>query len=218
MSLNISLATLLLASLAGGPLSAPVPTDARPGLLDAQLTINEVPTRVREWILDLDLHDSAIFYRAYLGDRRVELAASAGLLMAAPHEGKFVTVELARIDRHRTRVRVSEAALASASRAPLALPLPVDARVLGRLSEIRDQGKVHTLLARTESGAQATGGSLRRSFERAGLRLLYQQPLRDPAASGEVLNFIRGAHRVQVVLTQDHGRTWIMAMDWEGGL
>jgi len=201
-----------LLSVAVAPGSEPVPELSRPAGLDAQLVINDVPTRVREWLLDLDLRDSAEFYRRYLGERHVELSSPRGPILAAPHAGRFVTVELSRADARRTRARVSEAQFSGVSRGPSPIPLPADATVLGRVSEGVGRDAVQTVLARSDSSAQSVGGYLRRSLPRLGLALRDRQPLRRAGAEGEMLEFTDGRRRAQVVLTSEHGRTWIMAV------
>ncbi|MBS0611603.1 MAG: hypothetical protein JSS24_00340 [Proteobacteria bacterium] len=201
-----------LLSAAVAPASEPVPELARPAGLDAQLVINDVPTRVREWLLDLDLRDSAEFYRRYLGERHVELNSPRGPILAAPHAGRFVTVELSRADDRRTSARVSEAQLSGAARGSSPLPLPAEVTLLGRVSEGTGREAVQTVLARSDSSAQVVGAHLRQSFSRAGLKLLERQPLHHAGVEGEVLNFSDGRRRAEVVLSSDHGRTWIMAI------
>lgn len=194
--------------------STPVPDGARRATLDEELSINAIPTRVREWTLDLTLEDSKTFYRRYLGERRIELARDHGLMLAAPVGERFTTVELLPDQMGRTRVRVSEASLTSGQaprvRAPIALPPHTQL-----LSSVRGGSGFdvsQTLVARTRSDLAATAAYFERTLARQGLRMMQRRaPQQDPNSS-ETLSFADGERQMDLVLTVDAGYTWIAVM------
>lgn len=208
---------LCLLSLAMSPGGEPAPESARNAGLDARLIINDVPTQVREWLIDHDLHESTAFYRKYLGEQHIELNMPRGLLLAAPREGHFVTVELSRVDDRHTRARVSEAQMSGLVSGPDPLPLPANAIVLSRMRETVNRHVVRTLLARSDSSVMELGQGFRRSLDRAGLRFIDRQVVQGKAPQGEILRFADARRSAEIVLTSERGRTWIAAVVIEAG-
>jgi hypothetical protein len=212
--------TMLIGMLSAGGLD-PVPNGARPSGIDEELTVNAIPTRVREWMLDLELSDARQFYRRFLGERHVELPRSQGLILAAPTVGGFTTVELLGAGPSRTRVRVSEARLASgegvaleAIPTPMSIPVPVppDARILSVVAGGRGAGRAQTLVARSASDLRSVAGFYERSLSAEGLRMTERRRVKNPQHPSELLSFIGEGRRVELVLTADAAQTWISAI------
>jgi hypothetical protein len=201
-------AMLLMAS------STPVPDGARRATLDEELTINAIPTHVREWTLDLSMEDSKSFYRRYLGEQRIELARGHGLLLAAPVGEGFTTVELLPDPMGRTRARVSEARLISGEppqiQAPI--PLPPYTHILSSVGGGSGSDASQTLVARTNSGLEATAAFFERTLARQGLRMMQRRPLQQGPKASEALSFAGAEQHMDLVLTVDAGHTWIAAM------
>jgi len=208
---------LCLLSLTASPAGEPAPESARIAGLDAQLVINDVPTHVREWLIDHDLRESTIFYRRYLGEQHIELNTPRGLLLAAPREGRFVTVELSRVDDRRTRARLSEARMDQLESGSDPLPLPANTIVLSRMRERVGRRAVQTVLARSDSGVLELAQELRRNLDRAGLRLIDRQAVQGKGSRGEIWTFADARRRAEIVLTAERGMTWVAAVVVEGG-
>jgi hypothetical protein len=205
-----SLAAAMLMTMA----TAPVPDGTRPSALDEELSINTIPTRVREWTLDLTLEDSRAFYRQYLGEQRVELRRDHGYLMAAPAAAGFTTVELQWAEAARTRVRISEARLGAgdASRVSIPIPLPPHTRLLSSVSDGPGSGAAQTLVARVGAGLGDMVSFFERALAQQGYRLTQRRPLRQPPHAAEALSFARANRSIDLVLTFEAGQTWIAAM------
>lgn len=207
---------LCLLSLAGSTVDGLAPGSARIAGLDAQLVINDVPTHVREWLIDQDLRASTAFYRRYLGEQRIELNTPRGVLLAAPREGRFITVELSRVDDRRTRARVSEARMGHLESGSDPLPMPPNILVLSRMKERVGQRLVHTVLARSDSGVLELSRELRRRLDRAGLRFIDTRAVQGGQTRGEIWTLADARRRAEIVLTPDRGRTWMTAVVVEG--
>jgi hypothetical protein len=212
--------TMLIGMLSSGGLD-PVPNGARPSGMDEELTVNAIPTRVREWTLDLEISDAREFYRRFLGERHVELARSQGFILAAPTAGGFTTVELLAAGPSRTRARVSEARLAigedvawQPTPPPRTIPVPVppDARVLSVVAGGHGAGRAQTLVARSASDLRSVAGFYERSLSAEGLRMTERRRVKNPQHPSELLTFVGEGRRVELVLTADAAQTWISAI------
>ena len=212
-------AMMLFGMLSLGP-QEPVPQGARPSDMDEELTVNAIPTRVREWTLDLELHDARDFYRRHLGERHVELTRNQGFILAAPSAGGFTTVELLAAGPGRTRARISEAHLAGGEGAALPtplprtmpVPLPANARILSLVSGGRGSSHSQTLVARSAAGLKSVAGFYERALLNQGLRMVERRGVKHPEHPTELLSFIGEGRRVEVVLTADAAQTWISAI------
>lgn len=204
--------TLLSVAMLASLSTDPVPEGTRPAIWSQQLTINAIPTHVSEWILDLSLEQSADFYRGFLGKRHVEFDGARRSVLAAPVAGRFVSVELQRVDASRTRARVSEAEIGAASRGEEFIPVPVNTRILSTIAAGQRSERSQTVIARTSSDLGATISFYQQALTAKGLRLTGHRTQQNQGRRSELLSFSGSGRNVELVLTRDAAQTWISAV------
>ncbi len=217
----MTLAVAMLVGALSTGIFDPVPAGSQPSAMDEEMTVNAIPTRVREWTLNLELAEAQEFYRHLLGERHVELSRNRGFILAAPTAGGFTTVELLSVGEGRTRARVSEARLSAGEGFPLPtmpsqrempIPLPPDARILSIVGGARGAGQAQTLVARSALGLRSVAGFYERELSAKGLQLIERRGLGHLQHPSELLSFTGGGRRVEVVLTRGAAQTWISAV------
>ncbi len=206
---------ILFAAIVYGSTDVPAPINAAPGSIDQELIVNAVPTHVREWRLSLGLDESADFYRRYLGEHHVEFKAPHGIILAAPRAQRFVTVELQSLSARQTRARVSEANINAASPGSGVVPLPPDVTVLTRVGSRDGKLQTQTLIASSPTGLAPNADFFKRRLTTFGLRLSDRQTINGSGRQGEIMAFSAGARSIDIVMTREHGRTWISVMSKE---
>ena len=199
----------LFAAIGYGMNEAPAPIDSTPGSFDRDLIVNEIPTHIREWRLNLGMEESADFYRRYLGEHHVEFKVDRGLVLAAPRAQRFVTVELQSLNSRVTRARVSEANLSDAGRGTSAVPLPPDAQLLTRVGTRDGESSTQSIMAHSPVGLGPNADFFKRRLSTLGLRLTDRHVVDADGRQGEILAFTGPTRSVEIVMTRERGRTWI---------
>lgn len=205
----MTLAAYLLAASMLTTSDAAVPAGATATSPPQSWVINGVPTRIREWLLEMDVAQSADFYRRQLGARCIQLESAGGLIIAGPVAGAFVTVELMRAGPRRTRARISEAQVGKPAIAPEPLALPGGSRVLNRMSSGEGPDVSQVLLAQTGDALNSTADFFRDSLTRRGMRLIERRSVRHASHAAQLLSFAGRRSGIELVLTADGARTWI---------
>ena len=200
---------MLLAAVGYGLNDIPAPVDAVPSLLDRDMIVNDIPTHVREWRLNLGMDDSADFYRRYLGDHHVEFNVAGGRLLAAPRAQRFVTVELQSLSSNQTRARISEANLRDVGRGANVVPLPPDAKLLTRVGTRDGNSSTQSVMALSPMGLGPNVDFFKQRLTTLGMRLTGQRSVNADGRQGEIMAFVGPNRSVEIVMTRERGQTWI---------
>lgn len=200
---------MLMAAIGYGMHEVSAPVDSTPTAFDRQLIVNDVPTHIREWRLNLGMDESADFYRRYLGEHHVEFKVDRGMVLAAPRAQRFVTVELQSVGARQTRARVSEANLSDVGTGTSGVPLPPDSKILTRIGSRDTESITTSIMASSPAGLGPNADFFKRRLSPLGLRLTDDHVVDAQGRKGEILAFTGPNRTVEVVLTRERGLTWI---------
>lgn len=200
---------VMFAAIGYGVNDIPAPLDSTPVSFDREMIVNDIPTHVREWRLNLGLDESADFYRRYLGEHHVEFNVTRGVVLAAPRAQRFVTVELQSLTARQTRARVSEANLSDAGHGASVVPLPPDAKLLTRVGTRDGDSSTQSLMANSPMGLGPNADFFERRLTTLGFRLTDRHVVSADGRQGEIMAFNGPGRSVDIVMTRERGLTWI---------
>jgi hypothetical protein len=199
--------------------SLPVPHAAISLRIADELEINQLATRAEQLTVPAPFASVVEFYRSALGARRVESASSRGLLLAAPWQGEFLTVQLHAITTEQTTARVVVSALSDGKVSHARPPLvwPATSQLLSHTAS-RDacmRGEVWVL--RNRLSVAANVDYFLRRFAEQGYRLGERRRTTVGSTSGEILS-LSSAHRAATLVVADsEEQRWITLTTEERG-
>lgn len=193
------------AALAGPWPAAPVPTDARTSVIGEDMRLNRKPTRLYRAEIPLPVTAARDYYRAALGNQRVEPELPGFIVVSGPQANDvFTTVRLRPIDARRTEAFVMQ------SRPPQGedgQPLMPSGSSLLSLTEARDGGRDSRLAMLTNGlGLQANVEFYVDRLRDLGLRPVQAKTHVRPGGGtrGQVV-FFEGPRRTAMLVVDDYG-------------
>jgi hypothetical protein len=178
------------------------PSEIRTELISDDMRIDGRPARLLQFDAPLDLASIQRLVQQALRQPTRTVSVAGRVVVSAPLDGSFVTVDLRPAGAKRVQGFVMQTLMSPAAREPVPdKPLPADSVLRSSMSS-RDGGQTGTItLLENRHSVSANAEFFHRRFVAEGLQRSWDRPVAAQGQSGQVAEYVGRSRRARVVIS-----------------